>query len=534
MFKKLLTAMLLFIAITSKADESQKVASKVQKVTVFLRGAQVNRTALVNLSAGTSELVFEGISAGIDVNSIQVHADGEFTILSVKSSMNNTDAGEDAKIKAVEELQMMQKTIRDKIEIQNNLLAIYQSEENVLVKNQFVRPVDQNLDIIKLRQSLDFQTERLTALKLKEQVVKNRIAVLNKEVQNYDVQIALINEKSINLSTNIIVSVSSKTPLQSTFNLSYFIANASWYPSYDIRAKNINSPLTIVYKANVSQKSGEDWKNIKLTLSTGNSTSNSIKPDLDPYYINFAVNNSVNYSRALSGSVSGISLNEYAVKRNADNAYTIPVEVNMVENQINSEFNIENPYSITDDGKLCQVEINQFSLKANYQYYVAPKISNDVFLTAQVTDWNKYNLLSGDANLYFEGTYIGKSKIDTRVLNDTLNLSLGNDKSILVKRTLEKNLTEKQSLGANIKETRNWVIEIKNRKNQKVNLLVEDQVPVSQNSLISVEVQNTSGARTDMNTGKLSWNFLLNSQGDKKVQFRYQVKYPKNQSVIVQ
>jgi len=111
---------------------------------------------------------------------------------------------------------------------------------------------------------------------------------------------------------------------------------------------------------------------------------------------------------------------------------------------------------------------------------------------------------------------------------------LGTDKNIVVTRTLQKELTEKQTFGSNKKETRNWLIDVKNRKNQPVNLLIEDQVPVSQNSSIEVETQEASGVKPDALTGKVSWNFLLNSQDDKKLQLKYQVKYPKNQSVIVQ
>jgi uncharacterized protein (TIGR02231 family) len=227
----------------------------------------------------------------------------------------------------------------------------------------------------------------------------------------------------------------------------------------------------------------------------------------------------------VTGSVSQIRIRGMA---------TTPVAVQQIENQTNVEFNIDNPYSVPSDGKQYTVEINQVDVKASYQYSVAPKISTDVFLTAQITDWNKYNFLSGEANLFFEGTYIGKSLIDTHSVTDTLNFSLGTDKNIVVTRTLQKDLTEKQTFGSNKKETRNWLIDVKNRKNQPVNLLVEDQVPVSQNSAVEVEVQETTGVKPDPLTGKVSWNFLLNSQDDKKVQLKYMVKYPKNQSVIVQ
>ncbi|MDO3644523.1 DUF4139 domain-containing protein [Mucilaginibacter sp. L3T2-6] len=539
MFKRLtIAALVLFAALMVKADEGQKVTSKVQKVTVFLNGAQVTRTAIVNIVAGTTDLIFENISPDIDPQSIQVHANGEFTILSVKHEMNYLSSTSN-KTQQLLDLHTKQKSINDKITMLNNMLAIYQAEETVIAKNQSVKAENATLDVVKLKQALDFQTERLTMLKQKEQDAGNQITVLYTERQQFDNQINEINNGQTTATSNIIVAVSSKAALQSTFAVSYLTADASWYASYDIRAKNVNTPLTIAYKANVLQHSGEDWKNVKLTLSTGLPSNNAIKPELMPYYLN--VYNDV--ERALRGRVAGVAMNNAGDKESNQlaevvvangNAKSIPVSVDMQEAQTSVEFNIDNPYSVTNDGKPCQVEINNINVNASYQYYAAPKISTDVFLTASVTDLNKYNLLSGDANVFFEGTYIGKSRIDMRAMSDTLNLSLGNDKGILIKRTLEKNLTQNQTFGSNKKETKSWSIEVKNRKSQKIGLLVEDQVPVSQNSAIEVEVQETSGAKPDATTGKVSWNLTLNSQDDKKLQLKYMVKYPKSQSVIVQ
>src|ERR1700761_2105658 len=136
MIKKLLFAIaILSIAVASKADD-HKIDSKVQKVTVFLNGAQVTRTAMVNVTAGTSTLIFENISPGIDVQSIQVHAAGEFTILSVKHEMNYLN--EQAKLKHVEELQAQQKALRDNINLKSSYLSIYEQEAAMLTKNQVV------------------------------------------------------------------------------------------------------------------------------------------------------------------------------------------------------------------------------------------------------------------------------------------------------------------------------------------------------------------------------------------------------------
>ncbi|MES2266543.1 MAG: DUF4139 domain-containing protein [Bacteroidota bacterium] len=632
MTKKLLFITCLFIGLTcvANADDSQKIASKVQKVTLFLNGAQVTRTSPVNIAAGTSTLVFEDISPNIDVQSIQVRAAGDFTILSVKHEMNYLSLQQ--KQKQVEQLQAQQKMLRDKLSLLSSSLVINQEEYNMLVKNQTITGQNASLDVLKLKQALDFQTARLTDNKKKEQVINNDIAAVNTELQRYDKQIADIRKSKgiTDATSNILVTVSSKVAAQSQFTLTYLVNNASWFPTYDIRAKNVNSPITISYKANVSQQSGEDWKNVKLTLSTGNPTVSGGKPELTPYYLNYgmyyagqqsaitkvtgqvigqddrsplpgvsirvkgtsigaqtdvngnyaiqvpnsnavleysfvgyekiertaqsvlnislkpaakALNEVVvvgygyssetiyddkDVSQSLRGKVAGVQI------RGNSSVQSTPIEVQQVENQTNVEFNIANPYSVPSDGKQYLVEINEVSTDATYQYFVAPKLSTDVFLTARITDWNKYNFLSGEANLFFEGTFIGKSLIDTHATADTLNLSLGTDKNIVVTRTLQKDLTEKQGFGSNKKETRDWLITVKNRKNQPVNLLVEDQVPVSQNSAIEVDMQDVSGAQMDKLSGKLSWSLKLKPLDEKQLHLKYQVKYPKNQLVIVQ
>jgi hypothetical protein len=622
MMKKLML-MLLWLPIipaTVKATGDQKAASKVEKVIVFLNGAQVTRTATVNVTTGESTITFDGLSPDIDAQSIQVHADGAFTIMAVKSELNFL--GRQVKQKKVEELLSQQKIIQDKIELQNSTLAIYRTQEDILSKNQVVTGQNANLDVLKLKAALDFQTQTLTELKKKEQQVSNDIALLNEEVQKYNRQITAINIGDSKTTTDIIVTISSRIVVQAQFTLSYLVKNAGWYPTYDIRAKDVNSPINIAYKANVSQKCGEEWKNVKLTLSTANPTVSGSKPQLNPFYLNFGMtypgqadnitkvagrvydNRDGNpligvsikvkgtsigtttdangqYSiqvpqgsptlvfayvgyepqerRVTSGNVSvgmaqstkqlsEVMITNYGSAQKKDlsiggvrlngkdffkSENTLPVEVAQTENQTNIEFNIANPYTVPNDGKQYLVEIGNYDLNATFEYYVAPKLNTDVFLTSQIIDWNKYNFLSGEANLFFEGTYIGKSLLDTHASSDTLNLSLGVDKNIVVTRTLQKTLTQRQIIGSNKKETKDWVIEVKNRKNQPVNLLVEDQLPVSQNTSIEVEKQEVSGGKVNDTDGKVQWALKMVPLENKKFELRYQVKYPKNQQVIV-
>lgn len=533
MFKRLLFIGFVFTSINSRAADEQKVASKVQKVIVFLNGAQVTRTAKTDISEGTSILLFENISPGIDAQSIQVHADGDFTILSVNNELNYLIATHQQNIDGLRE---QEKTIQDKIDLENGQLIVNQEEQTMLLKNQLVKGDNSNLDVAQLKQALDFQTSYLTAINTKQLTIRNEIAALNVQLQKYERQIADMNQGNNTLSSNILVTVSSKKATQADFTLSYLVHNASWFPTYDIRAKDVNSPLSITYKANVSQQSGEDWRNVKLTLSTGNPSAGNNKPELNPYYLNFNSANSnmlnevvaVGYGRERKTEQSNYDKQLMSVAEIAE-----PPQVSLQENQTNVDFNIADLYSVPSDGKKYTVEINEVNLPASYEYVVAPKLSTDVFLSAKVVDWNKYNFLPGAVNLFFEGTFIGKSQLNTNSTADTLNISLGTDKSIVVTRTLQKQLTQRQTIGSNQKDTRDWLINIKNRKSQPISLLVEDQVPVSQNVAIEVENQQLSGGNLDTNTGKVAWNIALKPQADKKLELKYQVKYPKNQSVII-
>src|SRR5690554_3651924 len=119
-----------------------------------------------------------------------------------------------------------------------------------------------------------------------------------------------------------------------------------------------------------------------------------------------------------------------------------------------------------------------YDLPAFYQYYCVPKIDKDAFLIANIVDWEKYNLLEGEANVFFEDTYVGKTLMDVRYASDTLEISLGRDKKVSVNREKIKDYTAKQFIGNKKEETRAWKTTVKNNKNQAINMIILDQVPV--------------------------------------------------------
>jgi uncharacterized protein (TIGR02231 family) len=535
----LLAGLLFASKLMSAQSAEQRVDSHVDQVTVFLSGAQVNRTAKVNVAAGTSTIVFQNLAAWLDEHSLQVHATGDFTILSVKKEINYLN--QQAKQKNVELLQQQKDALASKQAVVKDELSIVGQEETMLLKNQVITGQNSNLDVLKLKQALDFQNERLTLNHKKQIALRANVDTLAQKIKRIEQQIDESNRNSVNYTGDVFVTVVAKQAINAApFALSYVVNNASWTPSYDIRATDVNSPVNINYRASIAQNSGEDWKKVHLVLSTGNPSVNGQKPELNPWYLN-PVNTlandemlkNVGVVQALQGKLPGVELKEASIGQYFNKSANF-VGVVKTESQTNIQFEITEPYTIPSDGKEYTAKIGNYNLEASYQYAVAPKLNTDVFLTAQLLNWNQYNFLPGQANLYFDGTYIGQSLLNTQATNDTLNLSLGTDKNIVVTRTLQKSETAKQVIGSNKKETKDWLITVKNRKRQAINLLVEDQVPVSQNKDIEVDVQETSGAKYNHDTGLLQWTLKVNPTEEKKVDLRYQVKYPKNQIVIVQ
>ncbi|HPD94899.1 MAG TPA: DUF4139 domain-containing protein, partial [Tenuifilaceae bacterium] len=206
----------------------------------------------------------------------------------------------------------------------------------------------------------------------------------------------------------------------------------------------------------------------------------------------------------------------------------------IVQKQTNVEFNVTKPYSIKSENKPTLVELLTYEIPADYNYYCVPKIDKGAFLMATIPNWEMYNLLDGEANVFFENTYIGSTLLDTRTAEDTLKLSLGIDRSISIKREKLKDYTTKQFIGSNKEETRSWKITVKNNKNQDINLTLLDQIPVSTLEEIEVKIIETTGAKINNDTGEVCWKSTVKAGETKEFTLTYSVKYPKNKHLIIE
>lgn len=215
-------------------------------------------------------------------------------------------------------------------------------------------------------------------------------------------------------------------------------------------------------------------------------------------------------------------------------ATSLAISTTRKEKPTSVNFEIETPYTIKSDNKNYMVDMEIYDVPASYQYYSVPKLADDAFLLANITSWEQYDLLSGEANVFFEGTYVGKTLLDMQNAGDTLEVSLGRDQNVSVNREKIRDYTTKQFIGNKKEETRAYKITVKNNKNQEINMIIMDQVPVSTKEEIEVDVQELSRGNLDKETGKVRWEFDLKTGKTKEFELKYSVKYPKNQNLIIE
>ena len=516
------------------STDEQVIKSDIKEVTVFQQGAQIYRTGSILLNEGVNEILFTDLPQYIDQRSIQVSGTGNFSILSVNFRINYLKTQLESKeVKIlVDSLKLLEYR---KEEVLMGIETCHQ-EESTLLSNKVIGGTQNGVNIEVLKTAMNyFQT------KLNE--IKSRRLKLNVELRNIDEKIIRIQNQLNNLrsekkepTSEILITLNATAKINGKINVSYVVYNAGWYPEYDIRATSIKEPVNLVYKAKVFQSSGEEWKNVKLTISTGNPQISGEKPMIYPWYLNFyeAYSNSKIMLRgtsmvkpapvAESAGFGDIEMKDTEASYNSFSQTT---------NQTNTEFNIDIPYTISSNGQPNVVQINEYKLNSSYTYYAAPKINTNAFLLAKITGWAEYSLLPGQANIFFEGTFVGNSTINPNITQDTLDLSLGRDQSIVVTRTKIKDFESKRVLGVNKKDTYGWEISVRNNKNSNVAIVVDDQFPISSNKDIEVEQIEKSNGQYNSTTGKLTWEMNLNPLETKKIYVKYSIKYPKDKIVQI-
>jgi uncharacterized protein (TIGR02231 family) len=533
--KKLIIASIFAISaiFTLSAQTEKEIKADIKHVTVFPDRAQIVHETAVSLLPGKSVLKLSGLSPYIDAQSIQVKGFGEFTILSVNQQNNYLQNLEDSP--EVKNIRSQIETLKTKVEDESASISVLKQKEFFLTENRAVLVKSTTFSLEQFKNLMDLyenNMDQITMTTLKKQRL----------IKDYNIQITALQQQVADKlgrqrlpSGEILVTVSADKQATGKLTFSYVVSNAGWYPSYDIRVDDIKNPVAIFYKANVFQNSGVEWKDVKLSFSNATPWIAGDVPVLNPWFVDFY------YPVRIRGMATSTQRSEVQKSNKvADAAYMMVEEKAMeaapvvVEKQVGETtitFDIAVPYTIQSDGKVQTIEIQRITTPADYKYVTLPKLSQLAYLTANISDWAKLSLQTGEAALYFENSFVGKSTLNVNQLKDTLTISLGTDNSILVKREKRKDFTSRKVIGSNRTDTYSYLITIRNNKSNPVNITLNDQIPVSSNSSISVDAIELSGGKLNQQTGEIKWDLEIKQQETRQIVLTYSVKYPKDKTV---
>lgn len=537
MKRLIFASIIILISVTGASAQTEKeIKADIKHVTVFPDRAQVVHETAVSLLPGKSILKLSGLSPYIDPQSIQVKGFGEFTILSVNQQNNYLQNLEDSP--DVKSIRSQIEVLQMKVEDETVALNTLQQKEDFLIANKSILIKETTFSLEQLKNVMDLYTNNMdlisgTRLK-KQRLIKD----FNKQIAALQQQLTGKLGKQQLPSGEILATVSSDKQVTGKLTFSYVVSNAGWYPSYDIRVDDIKNPVAIFYKANVFQNSGVEWKDVKLSFSNATPWVAGDIPILNPWFVDYY------YPRpVMIRGMAKSARNEAPVMKEVADAVMVAEEKAMESAPVMTEkqvgettitFDIAVPYTIQSDGKVQTVEIQRLTAPADYKYVTLPKLTQLAYLTANISDWAKLSLQSGEATLYFENSFVGKSTLNVNQLKDTLTISLGTDNSILVKREKRKDFTSRKVLGSNRTDTYSFLITVRNNKSNPVIITVNDQIPVSSNSSINVDTIELSGGKLNQQTGEIKWDIEIKQQETRQIVLTYSVKYPKDKTVILE
>ena len=629
----MMTTALMFVMAAN--GDNKKVTPSIKHVTVFTNGAQVERSLSVNLLAGEQVITFTGLSPYTDVKSMQIKARGKLTVLGVNYRTIHPDS-----LQRVKQLLEAEKLVKSTDEKERELkaqLEVVNAQLEMVKTNSSIGNRTTVTPLANIKELNNYYAQETLELKKKaiaiDQELEKLAEIREKQEKTVD-SIARIKLKTMT-EADLTLQVAQAGKVE--FDLTYYVRNAGWYPTYDLRSEGLGLPLQLSYKANMFQNTKEEWNNIPVTLSSANPSRSNIAPELRTYWIDYG-KLAPRYDNELGteGSVSGVVLDEegepligcsvmvvgtslgtvtdvngrysialprgknqlrfayvgYLSQTSSVNGSTLNVrmkedsaalqevvvigygvskkgrgktsrkreDASMIEGkvpgvavskepempeseliavneqraQFGYEFEIKQPLTLLSDGKTTTTEIARYQLPATYQYLGIPRADKDAFLVADATDWQQYSLLEGEANVYFENSFIGKTVLDPTVTNDTLHFSLGRDNGIRMQRTKVSARSTRRLLASNQEQDMTWRITVKNSRKEAVSLLLQDQIPVSQNSNITVTTEELSGGQLDKSTGIIVWQLQLQPNEQREFIVQYRVKYPKNRRLTIE
>ncbi len=536
--KRFIAILIVMMAAIVPTWAQKQVSAKLTEATVYLRGAALTHTASATLKSGSQEVIIDGLSPNIEINSLKVKANGVLISATEFSQDYLTPREQAAQIKKLQDsldlYQEQLKEVQNELAVHKQLLKLVTdgTQNNMSQKEGSVSIADINANM---------ELYRTKAAELQKSIDKDnkKIEKLKETVNRLNSQINQDETEHLQLNGMLRLSVSVPENITTTFTITYFTNQAQWVPCYDINIPSMDKSITLQSKAKVKQLTGLDWNNVKLTLSNATPNRSSTAPVFSTWFLSFQRPQTViDGVRLRSNSISYATTSEEAPTSNAVSyKWTAPVTmddyVEVEEQDIHVTYNIAVPYDIPGNGKEKLIDLKSYDIKADFKYYSVPKLSDETYLIATLSDYEKYNLLPGEATVTFNNTFVGRTRLRPNDTESQITLTLTTDPRISVKREKQKDFCNTKHVGNSTTVTQSYLITVKNNQTKSVKLTLKEQYPISNNKDIEVkDVTVTPKATYDKtDIGVVTWDVELQPGEVRTFTVTYSVKHPTDREI---
>lgn len=576
MKKLFLWSISLCLALTAQAQlKETEVKSPITAVKLHINGATVEHSTGLSLSAGRNIFVFPELSSKLYPQTIQFNLDNPgIKVVSVTSKTNFLRRIlEDPRVIAMRD---SVDALRDKMQFLDDEAAAYKQEQELLRVNIAVKGSDKTLSVAELKSTADFYRSRHLEINKALTQIENQLVKHGRRLFDLKLQLHELNATQ-EPTSEIVLVLETPAAVRSNVSFRYVVSDAGWAAIYDLESNNSDKTIKLRYRGQAYNNTGIDWNDVRLTLSTADPLETAMQPGLRVWNLdNYSAGQIQTITLSNSNLNINFDLNENNFQKSAPAYNRMELDVTARTSEIrdilgpdfrdridyeteyyrryraeklnkpqltnasldvpefNIDFPVQEPFSIPSDKKPYSIDISEHNLNVSYKHYAVPKMDRDAFLLAQIVGWEDLDLVSGPVNIYNGTKYIGQSNLNIRNLSDTLSVSLGRDKEVVVTRLKVAGKSRKMVLGGMNKVSVAYNINARNNHNYPIDVEIQDQVPLSSDKDVVITVDEMGGAHLEPKVGTLTWRFTLQPGEVKTMEFGFTVRFPEGKTVEIQ
>ena len=535
-------ALLLLLPAAASAATDVKGVSRVDAVTVYRSGARVTRSARAELPAGDVRLLVEGLPVGIADDSIRVEGQGAgkakiwgVTVEPMTLATVVDGAAREAE-ERIEKLQAEDRALEDQARIADTRRKFVES-----LRSSYSEERAKNLAVrgVAAKEWADlsgFVDGELTAAAATTRKVDAARRELGKRIAAARAELDKLRAKRSETTKTVAVELTTERAGAFELAVSYVASAASWGPVWDARLDPDKETMELALRAEITQQTGEDWKDVKLSVSTAEPGRGLYVPQLDSHWLTGAPPPPMKRRAERPSSAPSMARSAPASRPMAMEEYEEPVQMatpqaSVEQGLLAATFTTPRRETVDGSGKARSVALSRFPLKAKIARVTAPRVEPAVFLIAKAVNETGLPLLAGQAGVYVGEEFVGRSPLPATPAGGEIELAFGADGRVEVERRVLERKHETSGIVSKDEVFRYRVkVLLKNRYAAPVDLRLLDLVPVSREEKIEVKLLEgtTAATREDPERpGVKIWELKLGAREEKAIELRYEVRYPR-------